>query len=162
MVAEQRQERLVTTFTDNINKLSIYHRDQSTFISEKIMIPLNEVISSHMNSITRAFINNDNNEREFNKILNELVLKQENFHTAAKDLSVAIADNEIAKVNTNIKKSMKNKYMTMQNKKMDVAKTEYQSPICRRIGFKAVLSHFLFFHEFILTVHRLPAVERSQ
>ena len=113
--------KALTTFTDNINKLSIYHRDQSTFISEKIMIPLNEVISSHMNSITRAFINNDNNEREFNKILNELVLKQENFHTAAKDLSVAIADNEIAKVNANIKKSMKNKYMTMQNKKMDVA-----------------------------------------
>ena len=116
--------KALTTFTDNINKLSIYHRDQSTFISEKIMIPLNEVISSHMNSITRAFINNDNNEREFNKILNELVLKQENFHTAAKDLSVAIADNEIAKVNANIKKSMKNKYMTMQNKKMDVAKNK--------------------------------------
>lgn len=116
--------KALTTFTDNINKLAVYHKDQSTFISEKIMIPLNEVISSHMNSITRAFINNENNEREFNKILNELVLKQENFHTSAKELSVAIADNEIAKVNANIKKSMKNKYMTMQNKKMDVAKNK--------------------------------------
>ena len=50
--------------------------------------------------------------------------------------------------------------MRLRNGKQ--SKTEYQSPICRRIGFKAVLSHFLFFHEFIFTVHRLPAIERSQ
>lgn len=114
-------------FYNELNKIADNHNNYALSLSNKILIPLKERIGK-AKEIQSSFLKNEENETNFNQTINQLINFQEKFHLATKELSVAVAECELAKANENIKKSMKNKYLSTQNKKMEIAKkaeTEY-------------------------------------
>ena len=112
----------ITTFLSYIQKQSQLHKKTYEHINQKILQPLDSNISFNIRDIKEHLIKYEDNERAFNSLLKELLLKQEKFHEAAEEFSIATADTKISEISTTIKKSLKSKYLQIQSKKEESAK----------------------------------------
>ena len=112
----------ITTFLTYIQRQSQLHKKTYEHISQKILQPLDSNISYNMRDIREHLVKYEDNERSFNSSLKELLLKQEKFHEAAEEFSIATADTKISEISTTIKKSLKSKYLQVQSKKEESAK----------------------------------------
>ena len=112
----------IMTFLSYIQKQSQLHKKTYEHINQKILQPLDSNISFNIRDIKEHLIKYEDNERAFNSLLKELLLKQEKFHEAAEEFSIATADTKISEISTTIKKSLKSKYLQIQSKKEESAK----------------------------------------
>ena len=92
------------TFISNIKVECEYHKMYYNNIFENILCPLKELIESKKKLIIKNFNDNNSNSENYNKLINNLILNQEYYHNACKELALCLSEINIYTMNLEAKK----------------------------------------------------------
>ena len=92
------------TFISNLKLESEYHKYCYNNIFDKILAPLKEILDKRKSVIIKIFCDSMKNTEEFNKIIQNIILKQDNYYNSCKDLSKSLSEIEVYSQNTETKK----------------------------------------------------------
>lgn len=92
------------TFISSLKIESEYHKYYYNNIFDNILSPLKNIIDNKKYLITKTFCDSMKNTDKFNKIIQNIISKQENYYNSCKELSVCLSEIEIYAINTETKK----------------------------------------------------------
>ena len=92
------------TFISSLKIESEYHKYYYNNIFDNILSPLKDIIDNKKCLITKTFCDSMKNTDKFNKIIQNIISKQENYYNSCKELSVCLSEIEIYAINTETKK----------------------------------------------------------
>ena len=95
------------TFISSLKIESEYHKYYYNNIFDKILSPLKDIIDNRKSVITKIFCDSMKNTEAFNKIIQNIISKQDIYYNSCKELSKSLSEIEIYSQNLETKKKTK-------------------------------------------------------
>ena len=92
------------TFISSLKIESEYHKYYYNNIFDNVLSPLKNIIDNKRTLITKIFCDGMKNTKKFNNIIQNIILKQDNYYNSCKDLSLCLSEIEIYTINSESKK----------------------------------------------------------
>ena len=92
------------TFISSLKIESEYHKYFYNNIFDNILSPIKDIIDKKKYLITKTFCDSMKNTEKFNKIIQNIISKQENYYNSCKELSLSLSEIEIYSKNSETKK----------------------------------------------------------
>ena len=92
------------TFISSLKLESEYHKYYYNNIFDNILSPIKEIIDNKKYIITKTFCNSMKNTEKFQKIIQNIISKQDNYYNSCKELSLSLSEIEIYTQNLEAKK----------------------------------------------------------
>ena len=92
------------TFISSLKIESEYHKYFYNNIFDNILSPIKDIIDKKKFLITKTFCDSMKNTEKFNKIIQNIISKQDNYYTSCKELSLSLSEIEIFSKNSETKK----------------------------------------------------------
>ena len=92
------------TFISSLKIESEYHKYFYNNIFDNILSPIKDIIDNKKNLITKAFCDSMKNTEKFNKIIQNIISKQDNYYNSCKELSLSLSEIEVYSKNSEAKK----------------------------------------------------------
>ena len=92
------------TFISSLKIESEYHKYYYNNIFDNILSPIKEIIDNKKYIITKKFCNSMKNNEKFQKIIQNIISKQDNYYNSCKELSLSLSEIEINTQNSEAKR----------------------------------------------------------
>ena len=92
------------TFISSLKIESEYHKYYFNNIFNNILSPLKDIIENRKNIIVKTFCDSMKNTEKFNKIIQKIISKQDNYYTSCNELSLSLSEIEIFTQNLETKR----------------------------------------------------------